>query len=71
MRRVRRLGHLEDAERPIHQRDDPSMEVGEDDFRGQPAARQISQRGQERVQPLLVLGRGHPVVPGGGPLPEH
>jgi hypothetical protein len=47
------------------------MEVGEDDFRGQPAARQISQRGQERVQPLLVLGRGHPVVPGGGPLPEH
>jgi hypothetical protein len=43
------------------------MEVGEDDFRSQPAARQIPQRGQERIQPRLVLGRGHPVVPGGGP----
>jgi hypothetical protein len=39
------------------------VEMGEDDFRGQPAARQIPQRGQERVQPRLVLGRGHPVVP--------
>jgi hypothetical protein len=29
------------------------------------------QRGHERVQPRLVRGRGHPVVPGGGPLPEH
>jgi hypothetical protein len=47
------------------------VEVGEDDFRSQPAARQIPQRGQEQVQPRLVLGRGDPVVPGGGPLPEH
>jgi hypothetical protein len=36
------------------------VEVGEDDFRGQPAARQIPQRGQERVQLLLVLGRDTP-----------
>jgi hypothetical protein len=47
------------------------VEVGEDDFRGQPAARQIPQCGQERIQPPLVLERKHPVVPGGGPLPEH
>jgi hypothetical protein len=47
------------------------VEVGEDNFRSQPAARQTPQRGQERVQPRLVLGRGHPVVLGGGPLPEH
>jgi hypothetical protein len=32
------------------------VEVGEDDFRIQPAARQIPQRGQERVPPRLVLG---------------
>jgi hypothetical protein len=69
---VRRLGHLEDAERPLYQGDDlPVVDLCEDDFRGQPAARQIPQRGEERVQPPLVLERGHPVVPGVGPLPEH
>jgi hypothetical protein len=47
------------------------VEVGENNLRSQPAARQVPQRSQERVQPRLVLGRGHPVVPGGGPLPEH
>jgi hypothetical protein len=47
------------------------VEVGEDASRGQPAVRQLLQRGHERVQPCLVLGRRHPVVPGGGPLPEH
>jgi hypothetical protein len=47
------------------------VEAREDNFRSQPAARQIPQCVQERVQPLLVLGRRHPVVPGGGPLPEH
>jgi hypothetical protein len=47
------------------------VEMGEDDFRNQPTARQIPQRGQERVQPRLLLGRRHPVVPGGGPLSEH
>jgi hypothetical protein len=47
------------------------VEVGENDFRGQPAARQIPQHGQERVQPPLVLGWRHPMLPGDGPLPEH
>jgi hypothetical protein len=47
------------------------VEVGEDDFRSQPTARQIPQRSQERVQSRLVLGRRHLVVPRGGPLPEH
>jgi hypothetical protein len=47
------------------------VEVGEDDFRGQPAARQMPQRGQERFQPRLVLGRRHPMVPNGGTLLEH
>jgi hypothetical protein len=47
------------------------VEVGENDFRSQPAARQVPQRGQERIQPPLVLGRRHPVLPGGWPLPEH
>jgi hypothetical protein len=69
---VRRLGHLEDAERPLHQGDDPPVvEEGKDGPRGQPAARQIPQRGQRRVQPIPVLGRGHPMAPGVGPLPEH
>jgi hypothetical protein len=36
------------------------VEVGEDDFRIQPAAHQIPQRGQERFQPRLVLGRDTP-----------
>jgi hypothetical protein len=31
------------------------VEVGEVDFRVQPAARQIPQRGQERFQPRLVM----------------
>jgi hypothetical protein len=35
------------------------------------AVRQLLQRGHERVQPRLVRGRRHPVVPGGGPLLEH
>jgi hypothetical protein len=39
--------------------------------RSQPTARQIPQRGQKRVQLIPVLGRGHPVMLGGGPLPEH
>jgi hypothetical protein len=47
------------------------VEVGEDTPRSQPAVRQLLQSGHKRVQPRLVLGRGHPVVPGGGPLPEH
>jgi hypothetical protein len=69
---IHRLGHLEDAERPLHQGDDPPVvEMGEDYFRGQPAARQVPQRLQERFQPPPVLGRRHPVVPGVGPLPEH
>jgi hypothetical protein len=42
------------------------MEVGEDNPCSQPAAHQLLQRGHERIQPRLVLGRGHPVVPGGG-----
>jgi hypothetical protein len=58
--------------RPRHQGDDPPVvEEGEDGPRGPPAARQIPQRGQKRVQPIPVLGRGHPVAPGVGPLPEH
>jgi hypothetical protein len=45
---VRVLSHLEDAERPLHQGDDsPMVEMGEDNFRSQPAAHQIPQRGQE------------------------
>jgi hypothetical protein len=47
------------------------VEVGEDSPRGQPAVRQVLQRGHERVQPLLVRGRRHPVVPGDGLLPQH
>jgi hypothetical protein len=42
---VRVLSHLEDAEPPLHQRDDPpAVEVGEDASRGQPAVRQFVQR---------------------------
>jgi hypothetical protein len=60
------------VERPLHLGDDPPVvEVGEDDLRSQPTARQIPQRGQKRVKPIPVLGRGHPVMPGGGSLPEH
>jgi hypothetical protein len=45
---VRCLRHLEDAEWPLHQGDDPLVvEEGEDSPRGQPAARQVPQRGQE------------------------
>jgi hypothetical protein len=47
------------------------VEEGKDGPRGQPAARQIPQCGQERIQPIPVLGRGHSVVPGVGLLPEH
>jgi hypothetical protein len=47
------------------------VELCEDAPRGQPAASQVPQRREERVQPPLVLERGHPVVPGVGPLPEH
>jgi hypothetical protein len=36
--------------------------VGEDDFRSQPTARQIPQRGQERVEQ-----RAYPRAPGGRP----
>jgi hypothetical protein len=36
------------------------VEVSEDEFRSQPTTRQIPQRGQERVQPRLVLVRRHP-----------
>jgi hypothetical protein len=32
---------------------------------------QLLQRGHERVQPRLVRGLRHPVVPGGGPLLEY
>jgi hypothetical protein len=69
---VRRLRHLEDAEWPLQQGDDPPVvEEGEDSPRGQPAARQVPQRGQKRVQPPLMLDRRHPVAPGVGLLPEH
>jgi hypothetical protein len=47
------------------------VEVGEDAPRGQPAVRQVLQRGQERVQPRLVRRRRHLVVPGGSLLPQH
>jgi hypothetical protein len=36
------------------------VEVGENNFRVQPAARQVPQRSQERVQPRLVLVRDTP-----------
>jgi hypothetical protein len=36
------------------------MEVSEDGLRSQPAARQVPQRGQKRVQPLPVLGGDTP-----------
>jgi hypothetical protein len=69
---VRLLHHLEDAERPLHQRHDPLVvEEGEDARRGQPARRQVLQRGQERVQPPPMLDRGHPMAPGVGLLSEH
>jgi hypothetical protein len=52
---VRVLVHLEDAEQPLHQGDDPPVvKVGEDAPRGQPAVCQVLQRGHERVQPRLV-----------------
>jgi hypothetical protein len=47
------------------------VEEGEDGPRSQPTACQIPQHGQKRVQPIPVLGRGHPVVLGVGLLPEH
>jgi hypothetical protein len=47
------------------------VEVGEDAPRGQPAVRQVLQRGQERVQPRLVRRRRYPVIPRGGLLPQH
>jgi hypothetical protein len=47
------------------------VEVGGDASRGQPAVRQVLQRGQERVQLRLVRGRRYPVVPGGDLLPQH
>jgi hypothetical protein len=47
------------------------VEESEDSPRSQPTVRQIPQRGQKRVQPIPVLGRGHPMVPGVGLLPEH
>jgi hypothetical protein len=47
------------------------VEGGENGPRSQPAARQIPQRGQKRVQSIPMLGRGHPMVPGVGLLPEH
>jgi hypothetical protein len=69
---VRVLAHLEDEETPLHEGDDPPVVVvGEDASRGQPAVRQVLQRGHERVQPRLVRGRRYPVVPGGGLLPQH
>jgi hypothetical protein len=47
------------------------VEEGEDGPRGQPAAHQVPQRGQKRVQPISMLDRGHPVALGVGPLSEH
>jgi hypothetical protein len=47
------------------------VEEGEDARRGQPARRQVPQGGQERAQPPPMLGRGHPIAPGVGLLPEH
>jgi hypothetical protein len=38
--------------------------------RTHPAVRQLLQRGHERVEPRLVRGRRHPVVPGGGTLKD-
>jgi hypothetical protein len=49
---VRRLGHLEDAERPLHQGDDPPVvEEGEDGPRGQPTVRAARAPGSEKIRP--------------------
>jgi hypothetical protein len=44
------LVHLEDVERPLHQRDDPPvMEIREDAGRVLPCICQVLQRGQRRI----------------------
>jgi hypothetical protein len=62
--RVGRLVHIEDAEPPLHEGDDPPVvKVRENRRRTQPGVRQALQRLQGRLQPVLARRRRHAVPP--------
>jgi hypothetical protein len=70
--RVGRFAHLVNAELPLHEGDDsPVVQVREDQGRPQPGIQQVLQRIQKRIQPRLVRGGGHTVVPGVDLLLQH
>jgi hypothetical protein len=70
--RVGRLVHLEDAELPLHEGDDPPVvEVRENRGRAQPGVRQALQREQGSLQPVLVRRGGEAMPPGVNLLPQN